>query len=67
MAVRREWRGRGIAAALLVKAMESFRDAGLEYAGLDVDTENPTGALGTYTRLGYERRRGSVCYSKEIR
>lgn len=66
VAVRREWRGRGIAGALLVRAMGCFRDAGLEFAGLDVDTANPSGALGTYTRLGYERRRGSVCYSKEL-
>lgn len=66
VSVRREWRGLGVAGALLTRAMESFHEAGLEYAGLDVDVENPTGALGTYTRLGYERERGSVCYSKEL-
>lgn len=66
VAVRREWRGRGIAGALLVAAMSRFKAAGLEYASLDVDTDNPTGALGTYTRLGYTRDRGSICYSKEL-
>ena len=66
VAVRKEWRGRGIAGALLVAAMEKFREGGLEYAGLDVDTDNPSGALGTYTRLGYTREQGSVCYSKEL-
>ncbi|MDO9590521.1 MAG: GNAT family N-acetyltransferase [Microcella sp.] len=49
----REWRGRGLAGALLGQVLEAFRDAGLELAVLDVDTENPTGALGVYTRLGF--------------
>lgn len=49
----RAWRGRGLASALLADVMRAARDAGLERAVLDVDTENPTGALGVYERLGY--------------
>ncbi|WP_211658405.1 GNAT family N-acetyltransferase [Phytoactinopolyspora halophila] len=66
LAVRREYRGRGIAEALLTAAMHAYADAGLEYAGLDVDTENPTGALGLYERLGYVRERSTVMYAKEL-
>lgn len=66
LAVRREYRGRGIAAGLLWAAMQAFTADGIEYAGLDVDTDNPTGALGLYTRLGYVRERSSVLFTKEL-
>jgi mycothiol synthase len=58
----REWRGRGLASALLTEVMQAYRDAGLESAALDVDTENPTGALGVYTRLGFEPTARDVSY-----
>jgi ribosomal protein S18 acetylase RimI-like enzyme len=58
----REWRGRGLASALLTDVMQAYRDAGLESAALDVDTENPTGALGVYTRLGFEPTARDVSY-----
>ncbi|TDE07961.1 GNAT family N-acetyltransferase [Jiangella asiatica] len=66
VAVRREWRGRGVAGVLLTAAMRAYAAEGMQYAGLDVDTDNPTGALGVYTRLGYQREKGSVLYTKEI-
>ncbi len=53
LGVRRAWRRRGLATALLVRSMEAFRAAGLEAATLGVDTENPTGALGIYERVGF--------------
>lgn len=46
-------RGRGIAKALLQASMRSFQRAGLEAAGLGVDSENPFGAVGLYRALGY--------------
>lgn len=56
--VRREVRGRGVATALLQHCLLAYRDAGLDEASLDVDSENPTGALGVYQRAGFavERR-----------
>lgn len=56
LSVRRPWRGRGIARALMVDLMADARDRGLTSAGLGVDTDNTTGALGLYERLGFERR-----------
>ncbi len=50
---RRSWRQRGLASALCVQAMRQMRDAGLTSAGLGVDTESATGALGLYERLGF--------------
>jgi len=53
LGVRRPWRKRGVATALLVRSMTAFRAAGLEMASLGVDTENPTGAVGVYERVGF--------------
>ncbi|MHA7190788.1 GNAT family N-acetyltransferase [Arthrobacter sp. MDT2-16] len=53
LGVRRTWRGRGLAPALLAEAMKRYRAAGMDNAGLGVDTENPSGALGLYERMGY--------------
>jgi ribosomal protein S18 acetylase RimI-like enzyme len=50
---RRDWRGKGIASALLAHVLAASRDAGLEKSVLDVDTENPTGALGLYEAQGF--------------
>lgn len=58
----REWRGRGLASALLAEVLQAYRQAGLELAVLDVDTENPTGALGVYTRLGFAPTSRDVAY-----
>ncbi len=66
LGVRRAWRGRGIAVALLAAAMRSFREDGVQYAELDVDTANPSGAHGLYADLGYERTHGSVLVSIEL-
>jgi mycothiol synthase len=64
LGVRRPWRGRGLATALLTSALHAYASAGLEYASLDVDAENPTGALALYRRLGYETRRDVVSYAR---
>lgn len=51
--VRRAWRGRGAASALLSQALRDYRADGYGRATLDVDADNPTGALGVYQRLGF--------------
>jgi GNAT superfamily N-acetyltransferase len=60
------WRRKGLASALLVRAMAMYRDAGMPYATLDVDADNPMGAHALYARLGYQRTHGWVLYSVEI-
>ena len=49
----REHRGRGIAAALLGRCLQTYADAGYDEASLHVDSQNPTGALGVYERTGF--------------
>ncbi len=58
----RDWRGRGLASALLGEVLEAYREADLERAVLDVDADNPTGALGVYTRLGFAPTARDVSY-----
>jgi mycothiol synthase len=60
LGVRRAWRGQGLATALLVRSMASFRAAAMEAASLGVDTENPTGAVGIYERVGFAVNRRFV-------
>ena len=50
----RPHRGNGLATALLGHAMHSYRAAGYDVAALAVDSENPTGALDVYRRVGLE-------------
>jgi mycothiol synthase len=53
VSVRRPWRRRGLARAMIVSALAAIRDAGLDHAMLGVDSENLTGALGLYASLGF--------------
>ncbi|MET3921531.1 GNAT family N-acetyltransferase [Arthrobacter sp. UYEF20] len=66
LGVRREFRGRGIAQALLADAMRRFAAAGLDKASLDVDSENPTGALALYAKMGYVAVNSSMAWDKEL-
>ncbi len=66
LGVRREWRGKRVATALLTTAMRAYREAGMQYAALGVDTANPSGAFGIYAALGFEPTRGSVMFSIEL-
>lgn len=48
-------RGRGLASALLAGVLSRCRQQGYDRATLNVDTANPTGALGIYERAGFEQ------------
>ena len=64
--MRREFRGRGVAQALLADAMRRFAAAGMDKASLDVDSENPTGALDLYAKMGYVAVNTSMAWDKEL-
>jgi ribosomal protein S18 acetylase RimI-like enzyme len=66
LGVRRAWRGRGLAVALLAAATAAFRADGMQDAALDVDTANPSGAHGLYAALGYRATHGSATYALEL-
>jgi mycothiol synthase len=61
ISVRRAWRRRGLARALIVSALDGLPDRGIDEAMLGVDSENPTGALALYESLGFVvKTRGST-------
>lgn len=66
ISTRRDWRGRGVATALIVASLHQLADAGFEEAALTVDLDNPTGALRVYERLGYVLTRRAVQYQRRI-
>lgn len=53
ISVRREWRGRGVASALICRSMAMFKTLNMDEVALTADTQNPTGAMHLYTNLGY--------------
>jgi len=59
-------RGRGIASALLVMAMRTFADDGMEYACLGVDSDSPTGANRLYERLGFIPEKRWMVFRKPL-
>jgi mycothiol synthase len=66
ISVRRPWRRRGLASALIARSLRILADRGLEQAALGVDAENPTGALSVYEAMGFRRHRTGVSYRKEF-
>ena len=66
LGVRREWRGRRVAVALLATVMRAYQADGMAYAELEVDTENPSGAHGIYAALGYEVAHSSTMLTIEL-
>ena len=66
LGVRRPWRNRGIASVLLGLSAQAFAAEGLDFAALDVDAENPTGARGLYEAHGYRRDKTRVAWSLDL-
>jgi len=66
LAVRREWRRRGIGHALLAHAFDAFAERGLTRAGLGVDAESPTGANSLYEDVGMSATRRFDIYERAL-
>ena len=63
---RRSWRGHGIASALIDRALVAYARAGIGTATLDVDSTNPTGALGVYQRMGFQVESRVTTYERQV-
>jgi mycothiol synthase len=66
VSVRRRWRRRGLARALLASSLVGARDAGFTSASLGVDTDSPTGATDLYRSLGFEPQRTFTNWRKPL-
>ncbi|MGH2562296.1 MAG: GNAT family N-acetyltransferase [Thermomicrobiales bacterium] len=67
VAVRRPWRKRGIATALLQHIFGEFYRRGNTRIGLGVDAQNPHGATRLYERIGMRPVRQFTFYEKVLR
>ena len=66
ISVRRAWRRRGLARALLTRSLQMFKDMGMDHAALGVDTQNPNGALNLYESVGFRVEKSYTVYWKEF-
>jgi len=66
VSVRRRWRQRGVAAALIASTLRLLRDRGAEVAALGVDAQSLTGALHLYEKMGFTRHRTGINYRKPL-
>ena len=66
VSVRKAWRGRGIAKALITSSLRALRERGMAIGALGVDGENLTGALRLYEGLGFRRHETWISYRKPL-
>jgi mycothiol synthase len=64
--VRRPWRGRGIAKALLYRAFSELWRRGARRVSLGVDAESPTGATKLYESVGMSVENAVAVYEKRL-
>lgn len=64
--VRRPWRHRGVARALMAASFPLLRARGMTEGILGVDTENPSGALRVYESMGFAPISRGTTYRKPI-
>ena len=55
ISVRRPWRRRGVARALLVQSLHAIRERGMQEAALSVDSQNLSQAFELYESVGFRR------------
>jgi ribosomal protein S18 acetylase RimI-like enzyme len=67
LGVRRPWRRRGVALALLHHSFGELYRRGQGKVGLDVDAQSLTGATRVYEKAGMRVQRQATTYEKELR
>lgn len=66
LGVRRPWRGRGLAKALLHRSFGEFWKRGITRVTLGVDAESPTGATHLYEGVGMSVESATVVFEKPL-
>jgi mycothiol synthase len=66
ISVRRPWRRRGLARALLARSLRMHKDLGMTQAALSVDSQNALGALQHYESMGFLLVVRTVTYRKPL-
>ncbi len=66
IAVRRPWRKRGVAKALIARSLRDLKAQGMTEAALGVDTQNPNGAYKLYENMGFKIYRSGTVWRKNM-
>lgn len=66
ISVRRPWRKRGLARALIASTIDELRTRGMTEAALGVDTQNVSGALRLYESVGFRPTSSSTLWRKPM-
>ncbi len=64
--VRRPYRRKGLASVLIAQSFKVLKDFGMTEAVLSTDSENPTGALHLYEKMGFSSAKQSTVYCKPM-
>jgi mycothiol synthase len=59
-------RGRGLASAAVAESLRAAAERQCDLAGLQVDSENGTGAVGLYERLGFAVTRRATSWARAV-
>jgi ribosomal protein S18 acetylase RimI-like enzyme len=66
ISTRKDWRGKGVAKALMARTMRLLRERGMTEAALGVDEENPSGARHLYEKMGFRVTGRATFYRKGL-
>ena len=66
LGVLRPYRRLGVGTALMLEGLEWFRGRGMEEAMLEVDEDNPTGAIRLYEKVGFRVAHKVFVYERPI-
>jgi len=66
ISVRRPWRKRGLARALIAQSLLAQKEAGMTESALGVDTENLSGATRVYEDCGFQVAKRNILYRKSF-
>ncbi|MBK8781830.1 MAG: GNAT family N-acetyltransferase [Anaerolineales bacterium] len=66
ISVRRPWRKKGLARALIVQSLLAQKEAGMTESALGVDTENLSGATHVYEDCGFQVVKRNTVYRKSF-
>jgi mycothiol synthase len=66
ISVRRPWRRRGLARALIAASFPLLRARGMTEVGIGVDTENVSGALSVYENCGFRPINRTTTYRRPL-
>jgi GNAT superfamily N-acetyltransferase len=66
ISVRRPYRRQGLASSLIAQSLHLLKELGMQEAALGVDTQNLSGALRVYERMGFRPDKRFTTYRKKF-